>query len=153
MESLIATRKFADVLGDPTDEKELSLEAAGEWRRNTLNEFKVFLEELDQNVFELVTPEVLVTLKEFLLVACEYKLEVEYPATIVPTGGAPAQKQARRTWIIEWFELLMRATSTAAVVSFPHALAQILKCRATGKDARGVYFSRCDATQVRSQAN
>ena len=38
--SLTATRKFADVLGDPTHKKELGLGAAGEWGRNTLNAFK-----------------------------------------------------------------------------------------------------------------
>ena len=59
---------------------------------------------LDHNVFELLTPEALETLKEVLLVACEYELEVEYPATIVLTGGTPAQKTARRTWIIGWLE-------------------------------------------------
>ena len=133
MESLIATRKFARVLGDETDGTELSLEA-----REALSAFKVFVERaLDQNVFELLTPEALETLKEVLLVACEYDFEVEYPATIVPTGGTPAQKTARRTWIIGWLEGLMTATSTATAVSYPQALAKIPKCRPTGRDARG----------------
>ena len=99
--SLIATRKFAEVLGDKTNGKELSLETAGEWAREALNAFKVFMERaLDQNVFELVTPEALETLKEDLLGAGEYKLEVDYPTGVVATGGTPAQKTARRTWII-----------------------------------------------------
>ena len=94
-ESLIATRKFARVLGDETDPRELSLEEACKWARDALNSFKVFVEKaLDQNVFELLTPEALETLKEILRVACDYDLEVEYPATIVPTGGTLAQKTA-----------------------------------------------------------
>ena len=74
-----------------------------------------------------------------LLVACEYKLAVAAacPVAIVPTGGTPAQKSARRVWIIEWLEGLMTATSIADAVSFPQALAKIPKCRPTGKDARG----------------
>ena len=137
-ESLIATRKFARVLGNETDKKELSIETAGEWARNTLNAYKVFGErELDQNVYKLVTPEALETLQEVLWDAGEYKLEVEYPVGIVATGGMPAQKTATRTWIIRWLEGLMKATSTAAVVPFQKVLAQLLKCRLTGRDGRG----------------
>ena len=137
METVITTRTFARVFGDET-EREISLEEACTWARDALNAFKVFVEKaLDQNVFELLTPEALETLKEVLLVACEYDLEVEYPATIVPTGGTPAQKTARRTWIIRWLEGLMTATSSAAAVSYPQALKKIAKCRPTGKDARG----------------
>ena len=88
METVIATRKFARVFGDETDPRELSLEEACTWARDALNSFKVFVEKaLDQNVFELLTPEALETLKEILRVACDYDLEVEYPAAIVPTGG------------------------------------------------------------------
>ena len=55
-----------------------------------LNSYKVFVERaLDQNVFELVTLEVLETLQEVLLVTCEYELEVKYPAGVVATGGTP----------------------------------------------------------------
>ena len=62
---------------------------------------QVFMERaLDQNVFELVTPEALETLKEDLLGAGEYELEVDYPTGVVATGGTPAQKTARWTWII-----------------------------------------------------
>jgi len=93
----------------------------------------VFVEKaLEQNVFELLTPEALETLKEVLLVACKYEFEVEYPATIVATGGTPAQKAARRTWIIGWLEGLMTATSSAAAVSYPQALKRIAKFRPTG---------------------
>ena len=138
MESLIATRKFARVLGDETDPTELSLEEACKLAREVLSAFKVLVERaLDQNVFELVTPEALETLKGALLVACEYELAVAYPVTIVPTGGTPAQKAARRVWIIEWLEGPMTAASIADAVSFPQALAKIPKCRPTGKDARG----------------
>ena len=138
MESIIAMRKFARVLGDETDPTELSLEEACKWARETLTSFKVFVEKaLEQNVFELLTPEALETLKGVLLVACKYEFEVEYPATIVPTGGTPAQKAARRTWIIGWLEGLMTATSSAAAVSYPQALKKIAKCRPTGRDARG----------------
>ena len=77
------------------------------------------------------------TLKEVLLDADEYELEVEYPAGIVATGGTPAQKTARTTWIIKWLEGLINAMSTTAAVSYPQALAQLPKCRPTGKDARG----------------
>ena len=140
METVITTRKFARVFGDETetDPREISMEEACTWARDALNSFKVFVEKaLDQNVFELLTPEALETLKEVLLVACEYDLEIEYPATIVPTGGTPAQKTARRAWIIGWLEGLMTATSSAAAVSYPQALKKIAKCRPTGKDARG----------------
>ena len=93
METVIAMETV-----DETDPRELSLEEACTWARDALNSFKVFVEKaLDQNVFELLTPEALETLKETLRVACDYDLEVEYPATIVPTGGTPAQKTARRT--------------------------------------------------------
>ena len=102
-ESWIATRKFARVPGNETDGKELGLETTGEWARDTLNVCKVFVERaLDQHAYELVTPRVLETLKEVLLDAGEYKLEVEYPTGIVATGGTPAQKTAWRTWIIGW---------------------------------------------------
>ena len=71
---MIATRKFARVFGDETetDPRELSLEEACMWARDALNSFKVFVEKaLDQNVFELLTPETLETLKEILRVACD----------------------------------------------------------------------------------
>ena len=90
---------------------------------------------LDQNVFELVTPEATETLKEVLLDADEYELEVEYPPGIVAISGTPAQKTARGTWIIKWLDGLMKAMSTTAAVSCPQAFAQLLKCRPTGKDA------------------
>ena len=55
-------RKFARVLG------ELSLEEACKWASEVLNAYKVFVERaLNQNMFELVTPEALGTLKEALL--------------------------------------------------------------------------------------
>ena len=65
MESFIATRKFARVLGDETDPSELSLEEACKWAHEVLSACKVFVERaLDQSVFELLTPEALETLKE-----------------------------------------------------------------------------------------
>ena len=128
MESFIATRKFARVLGDETDPTELSLEAACKWAREVLNSYKVYVEKAsEQNVFELVTPEALETLQEVLLVTCEYELEVKYPAGIVATGGTPTQKAARRDWIMEWLGGLMTATSSAAAVSFLQALRKIPK--------------------------
>ena len=77
---------------------------------------------------EQLTLEALETLKEVLLVVCEYDLEVEYPATIVPTGGMLVQKTARKTWIIRWLKGLMMATSSVVVVSYPQALKRISKC-------------------------
>ena len=76
MESSIATRKFARLLGDETDLMELSLKEACKWAREVLGVYKVYVERaLDQNVFELLTQETLETLQEVLLVACDYKLE------------------------------------------------------------------------------
>ena len=43
-ESLTATRKFARVLGDEKDQRELSLKEAFKWAREALNAFKVFVE-------------------------------------------------------------------------------------------------------------
>ena len=133
LESIIATRKFARVLGDETDPTELSLEAACKWAREVLNSYKLYVEKAsEQNVFELVTPEALETLQEVLLATCEYKLETEYPTGVVATGGTPAQKAARREWIMEWLGGLMSATSSAASISFLQALREIPECRPTG---------------------
>ena len=129
MESFIATRKFARVLGDETDPTELSLEEACKWAREVLIAYKVPIEKvLDQNVFELLTPEAPETLQEVLLVACEYELEVKYPAGIVAMGGTPTQKAACCDWIMEWWGGLKTATSSAVVVLFLQALQEILKC-------------------------
>ena len=131
MESFIAAQKFARVLRDKADLTELSLEEACKWAHKVLIAYKVFMEKaLDQNVFELLTPEALETLQEVLLVACEYELEVKYPARIVATGGTLMQKAACCDWIMdpEWLGGLMTATSSAVVVSFLQALWEILKC-------------------------
>ena len=88
MESFIATWKFARLPGDETDPTELGLEGACKWAREVLDAYKVYVERaLNQNVFELLTPEMLETLQEVLLVACDYKLEGKYPAGVVATGG------------------------------------------------------------------
>ena len=48
---------------------------------------------------ELIRPEALETVHEFLWDASKYELQVKYPAEIVATGGTEAQKIARRKWI------------------------------------------------------
>jgi len=99
-----------------------------------LNSYKVYVEKAsEQNVFELVTPEALETLQEVLLATCDYELETEYPTGVVATGGTPAQKAARREWIMEWLGGLMTATSSAAAVSLLQALREIPKCRPTDR--------------------
>ena len=87
-------------MGDGKDLQELNLTTAGKWARGMLVSYKMFEERArSQNIWELIRPEALETVQEFLWDASEYELQVKYPAEIVATGGTEAQKIARRKWI------------------------------------------------------
>ena len=136
---VLSARKFGSLYGyEVNGDAEVDLESANTWARSVLNDYKQLEESARRrNHFELIDPEALATLAEYLYDACEYELPTSFPSNISATGQTEAQQSARRAWIITWLEGLIQASATSKGLTVVQAFKALPKCKPTGLNPDG----------------
>ena len=136
---VVSARKFGSLYGyEVNGDAEVDLESANKWARSVLSDYKQLEESARRrNHFELIDPEALATLAEYLYDACEYELPTSFPSNISATGQSEAQQSARRAWIIAWLEGLIQASATSKGLTVVQAFKALPKCKPTGLNPDG----------------
>jgi hypothetical protein len=137
---VVSARKFGSLYGyEVNGDAEVDLESANKWVHSVLNDYKQLEESAHcHNHFELIDPEALATLAEYLYDMCEYKLPMSFLSNISVTGQTEAQQSAQCAWIITWLEGLIQASATSKGLTVVQAFKALPKCKPTGLNPDGM---------------